>query len=499
MGHVAQGKISRKIRNISKTTQFGFLFALLLLCLTMSSSCIGDKVTVEVDPEAPGTCIPDDFLGISVEWGSVPDYLGDGSGGVRPAVVTFLRAFEAEDHRLSVRIGGNSQDLAWWNPEGATPPSGVTVNIGPAHLSTLAALAGTLQTRLVLGLNLALDDPGVAAGLIMAVYNAIPKDAVQAFELGNEPDLYRTEGPHRGLGYGWNAYVSDMEAFYDGIAGLVPQDTPFAASAIANRSWLIYMPGFCEREKNRLALITTHIYPFTNCYNLAPSAEGLLTEYATSGIGASYKPLAAAAHAEGLAYRMDEMNSVSCGGADGVSNVYAAALWGADIAFQLAAAGLDGINFHTPSRYAVFSFDPSGTPVVHPLYYGMRFFSMATAVHGRLLPVKVKSLTRVHAWAMLGEDGAVRVALINLNRRLDTAISLNIPGRSEPASLVRMRAPSLTTKTGITLGGLTWDGSTDGRPLGTSSSEPVAYEAGSYKVSLKALEAVVVTIPPAAQ
>jgi hypothetical protein len=196
-------------------------------------------------------------------------------------------------------------------------------------------------------------------------------------------------------------------------------------------------------------------------------------------------------------YRMGEMSSVSCGGADGVSNVYAAALWCADIAFQLAAAGLDGLNFHTPAYYAVFTLDPSGAPVVKPPYYGMRFFSLATASHGRLLPVVVKTPVRVHAWATLGDDGAVRVALINLDKARDTVISLGVPGRSEAATLVRMKAPSLKARDGLTLGGQTWDGSIDGLPLGTAVSEPVVYDNGDYKVPLPALEAVVVTLTPA--
>jgi hypothetical protein len=258
------------------------------------------------------------------------------------------------------------------------------------------------------------------------------------------------------------------------------------------------MSDFCEDQKNRLAMVTTHIYPFTNCYNLAPSSESLLTEYATSGIGESYKPFAAAAHSAGMAIRMDETNSVSCGGADGVSNVYAAALWGADLAFQLASAGLDGLNFHTPAYYAVFRLDSSGVPIVQPLYYGMQFFSLATASHGRLLPVIMKMPPKVHAWATLGDDGAVRVALINLNTKRDAAISLNVPGRSETATLVRMRAPTLNSKNGITLGGLTWDGSVDGHPFGNTIAESLEYENGSFKVSLPALEAVVVTLAPAA-
>jgi hypothetical protein len=491
-------EIVRSLLNSHKETvmtRYGWQFVLLFMLFILATSC--SSGTVDVDPSAPGTQIPDDFLGISVEWSSVPDYLGNGAGGVRPAVVTLLRDFESEGHRVSVRIGGNSEDLAWWNPLGEIPPTGVTINIGQTHLSTLAAVAESLNTRLVLGLNLALDDPVTAANLVNAVYGAIPREAVQAFELGNEPDLYVYDSHHRSLGYGWNAYLADMEAFREGIEATVPPETPFAAPALANQSWLPNMGNFCTREKDNLALVTTHVYPYTNCYNLAPGPGALLTEYATSRIKASYKPVAAAVHAAGMAYRMAEMSSVSCGGADGVSNVYAAALWCADIAFQLASAGLDGLNFHTPAYYAVFTLDPSGAPVVKPPYYGMKFFSLATAQHGRLLPVTVKTPVRVHAWATLGDDGAVRVALINLDKARDAVISLRVPGRSEAATLVRLRAPALDSRDGLTLGGLTWDGSVDGQPLGTAVSESIVYEKGACKVSLPALEAVVVTLAPA--
>jgi hypothetical protein len=483
--------------SVTWMARYGCMCVLLFVGLTLTLSCRSDWGIVKVDPGTPGTLIPDDFLGISVEWNSVPDYLGDSAGGARPTVVTLLRSFEAESHRISVRIGGNSEDLAWWNPLGATPPPGVTINIGPVHLSTLAAVAEVLQTRLILGLNLVLDDPVIAANLIEAVYGAIPREKVQAFELGNEPDLYRTEGARRGLGYGWNSYLADMEAFRDGISALVPPETPFAAPSLSSRSWLLNMGTFCTKEKDNIALVTTHVYPFTNCYNLAPGPEALLTDYATSGIGASYKPVAAAVHAAGMTHRMAEMSSVSCGGADGVSNVYAAALWCADIAFQLASAGLDGLNFHTPAYYAVFTLDSFGVPVVKPPYYGMRFFSLATAKHGRLLPVTVTTPAHVHAWATLGDDGAVRVAMINLDRTCGGIISLSMPGRSEAATLMRLRAPALNAKSGLTLGGQTWDGSVDGQPLGAATSEPVVYDKGAYKVSLPSLEAVVITVPPA--
>jgi hypothetical protein len=499
MNQKRQDSLCLRFRSFSSmpVARYGLPGIFVLIMSMLMMSCIGGKVTVDIDPSAPGAVIPDDFLGISVEWSGVTNYLGDGAGGVKPAAITLMQAFEAEGHRISVRIGGNSQDRAWWNPTGEPRPSGVTIDIGQTHLDTLAAVAEILNTRLILGLNLVLNDPVAAANLVNAAYGTIPHDAVQAFELGNEPDLYRIEGHRRGLGYGWHSYIEEMDTFRDGIAALVPQDTPFAGPSLANRSWILNMEDFFARENEEMALVTTHIYPFTNCYDMAPSPESLLTSYATSGIGASYKPVADAARSAGMPYRMDEMNSVSCGGADGVSNVYASALWGADIAFQLAEAGLDGINFHTPSNYAVFLFDGAGAPVVRPLYYGMRFFSLATAKHGRLLPVKVKTPANVHAWATLGDDGAVRVALINLNQKLDVTISLRLPGMSETASVVRMQAPSLTSRDGLTLGGLTWDGSVDGRPLGNEVAEQVIYDKGSYSVLLPALQAVILTAGPA--
>jgi hypothetical protein len=194
-----------------------------------------------------------------------------------------------------------------------------------------------------------------------------------------------------------------------------------------------------------------------------------------------------------MSFRADEINSVACGGKAGVSDVYVAALWGADASFQLAAAGADGLNFHTTSSapYAVFT--SAGAP--RPLYYGMRFFSLATAHGGKLLPSSNSLTTHVHAWGTLGDDGAVRVALINLEPATATTAHLWVGARTK-ATLVRMRAPSITAQTGITLGGQTWDGSNSGKPVGSLVTEPVANDGKTFAVMLGALEAVVVTLPP---
>ena len=44
--------------------------------------------------------------------------------------------------------------------------------------------------------------------------------------------------------------------------------------------------------------------------------------------------------------RLTEVNSISGGGLDGASNVFAAALWTADLAFEYAKAGVQSISMH---------------------------------------------------------------------------------------------------------------------------------------------------------
>jgi hypothetical protein len=461
-------------------------------------TCTSDGgVTVEVDPTSPGAAVPDDFLGISVEWDNVLSYLGDGAGGARAAFVTLLSAFAAEGHRPVVRIGGNSEDQAWWNPGGAAPPTGVHINIDSSYLRTLAAVQSALGNQLMLGLDLGLDDAANAAALVRAAQAAIPTAGLLAFELGNEPDSYVPM--HRASGYDWPSYVADVDAFRDAIAAIVTPAPPFAWPSLAGQSWLGNLDQQLAREVGRVAIVSTHVYPFTVCNSLPPPPPAqLLGDHATVDVGALYASHAQAAHAAGLGFRMGEMNSVSCGGAPGVSDVLAAALWGADVCMQLARAGVDGVNFHggAPpggvSHYAAFVFDGDGAPRVRPLYYGLRLFSLATASHGRLLPVKVTGSARVHAFATAGQDGVTRVLLLALSAAAPDRVRLRLAG-ANTATLLRLRGPSLDATSGLSLGGQTWDDTVDGKPLGAAASESLQRDGDAWEVPLAGYEAVLVS------
>jgi hypothetical protein len=451
-----------------------------------------------VEISAPGRAVPDDFLGLSVEWNNVRAYLGDGAGGARAATLTLLAAFEAEGHRLNLRIGGNSQDEAWWNPAGAPRPEGVTIDLGPLDIATLASVQAALGNRLVLGLNLALEDAENAAALVEAARAAIGPGGIAAFELGNEPDSFVGQG-HRPAGYDWTAYLEDFHQLLSGLEGRVATPIPLQWPSLASVRWLPQLAPGMVAEREHIGVVSTHIYPFSVCDNLPPPApENLLIDRATAEIGARYAPIAQAAHASGLLYRMGELNSVSCSGAARVSDTFASALWAADVAMQLAAVEADGVNFHggappgENSHYAAFVFEAAGKPIVRPLYYGLRLVSLATAARGRLLPVTVGD-PQVHAFATLGEDGAARVLVLNRGDARDVLLTAAGP---TAATLVRLHAASLAATSGLTLGGQTWDGTTDGSPVGALAPETVAREGDGWLVSLPAHDAVVVTLAP---
>jgi hypothetical protein len=251
-------------------------------------------------------------------------------------------------------------------------------------------------------------------------------------------------------------------------------------------------------------IVSAHKYPYSVCEGLPPPRPSdLLADLTTAGLATRFAPHIKAARDAGVRFRMGEVNSVSCGGAPGVSDTYAAALWGATFAMQMAAAGADGVDFHggalpgETSHYAAFVHDLAGRPVVRPLYYGMRLASMATAARGRLLPVTIAGPAPLRAFATLGDDGAVRVLVMNLTAATVRDVRLEDPGpRDGTATLVRLRAATLGATSGVTLGGVTWDGSLDGSPSGAVVSEALRRRETGWVAQLAPYEAVVVTLPP---
>src|SRR5207302_4190776 len=115
-------------------------------------------------------------------------------------------------------------------------------------------------------------------------------------------------------------------------------------------TWTAQFASFLARER-RVRVATVHAYPLKHCVAANHVTIGqMLSNSSSEGLAAGLGPLAAIAHRHHVPLRVDEMNSVSCGGERGVSDTYATALWSLDTLFALAHAGVDGVNIHTPPR-----------------------------------------------------------------------------------------------------------------------------------------------------
>ncbi|MBC8123859.1 MAG: FG-GAP repeat protein, partial [Gemmatimonadaceae bacterium] len=189
---------------------------------------------------------------------------------------------------------------------------------------------------------------------------------------------------------------------------------------------------------------------------------------------------------------------------DGVSNTLAAALWATDMMFEAANVGAGGVNIISGSQpnmtpmYFDGHIDYKGkatyTPQVYPLYYGMLLFAQATANGASLVPVTSEKTGNMKVWATRDNQGTVRVVALNKDQSLSGNVRIYLPGLSNNGTLVRLSASSVSAKTGLTLAGQTFDGTTDGKALGTYTSTPVTASDSTYVFSLPAGSAAMLTL-----
>jgi hypothetical protein len=202
----------------------------------------------------------------------------------------------------------------------------------------------------------------------------------------------------------------------------------------------------------------------------------------------------------GVAVRVSELNSATCGGAQGVSDTFAAALWGTDLLFGMAEAGVAGVNLHTwtGAWYApVYFSSTAGTPpaTVRPLLYGMLLFDRAVQNGARLLHVTQLRNDPVKVWATRDVAGTVRVVVINKDTRHATTVSVKLARGLGAGRLERLAAPSLDARSGVTFAGQSFErGAFDGRLHGTAWSTRVRPQKRIYSVRLPAAGAALMTV-----
>jgi hypothetical protein len=465
--------------------------------------------TISVRALAVGRPIAPGFVGVSIEYSALSHYTGLDPAAVNPVFEQLLRNL-SPGQTPQVRIGGNSSDSTWWPVPGMTRPLGINYTLTRRWLALARKLATDTGAQLTLGVDLEAGSPPLAATEARALLHGVGTKHVAALEIGNEPKRYalfpwyrNPEGQLvyvRPRNYSFAAFSRDFAR----AVQVMPAHTVLAGPTFSGRTWLSDLGTFMAREP-RVQVITDHTYPLNRCWTKPgspgyPTLSRLLSTYASRQLVAGLPPYAALAHRAGDIFRVDEMQSVACGGKVGVSDTMAASLWALDTLFSMARAGVDGVNLHTfqKAAYELFHFaqvDGRWQGTVSPEYYGLALFAQAAPPRSRLLLVRHAGSRAIRAWATRAPDGTVRVLLINDSLRAAHTLVLRQPLDAAAGSLIRLQAPSASATSGVTLGGTSFAPDT-GRLGAMHATRLRSSGAGTLRVTVGAASAALVTLGP---
>ncbi|MHB8660200.1 MAG: glycosyl hydrolase family 79 C-terminal domain-containing protein [Solirubrobacteraceae bacterium] len=451
--------------------------------------------------------LPRNFLGISLEFASVPAYFGPDPRDRNMVMARLIRLLSGPGTG-TLRIGGDSSDRTWWPEPGLIRPAGASYALSVRWVATLRALADATHSRLMVGINLEANRPAVARAEARGML-ALGRHRLAALEVGNEPELYsvlpwyrRPSGlPVRGRppGYDFAAYRREFER----IAAALP-DLPVAAPATGDPHWLSGLESLAAVVP-RLRYVTLHRYGLSRCIAdpsspRFPSVVNLLSAYASRTVMAPVARYVVRAHRRGLAFRVDELNSVTCGGVPGVSDTFASALWVLDSLFELARSGVDGVNIHIhPEAPAnqLFTFSlrrGSWTGDVRPLFYGLLMFERAAPAGARILRSTVQAEGGLRIWGTRGADGTVRLLVIDPGASGARTLRLTVGHLARRCRLERLIAPGLGATHGVSIAGQAFGAATDGMLRGAPRLGELTPRRDLCRIHVPAASATLVTV-----
>ena len=418
------------------------------------------QASLVVHPERLGRTVSDSLTGFSYETQQLenPAFFSADNHAL-------VRLFRELSPRGVLRIGGNSSDYTVWTAYRGEVPTQRThkggpqrpVMLKPEALHTLAGFLRATGWKLVFGVNLKIDVPAMAVELARAVREIVSDDLI-AIQIGNEANNY--EADYAAFDQAWTPYAKAIRAAGVPIAG---PDTG------ANTDWVV---EYAKRHGEENVFLSRHYYK-----EAAPKGSIADLLAGDAEFYSEVEQAMRAADAGHLPFRLTEANSYYLGGRDGVSNVFASALWGADFMLAMAQRGVAGIHFHggtldsieaslgrtadastaatdqaasrdaVTSRYSAIAGDVSLGFQPRPLYYGMQLaqqFAGAQMVAADL----VAAGANLTAYAATREH-ALLIALINKDAGRDATVSLNGLRARGTGRLMRLSAPALDSRRGV--------------------------------------------------
>jgi hypothetical protein len=452
-------------------------------------------ITVAFNPLDPGRPVARRFLGLSFEMAAlsqIAQYANHGN------LVELLRSLGPG----MIRFGGITADEnVGWTDSQTPRPAWATSTIGPAQMSELGTLARRSGWQVLLTVGMAHYEPTAAAREVAAAHRALGP-YLAAVEIGNEPNSYGSHG-FRELPWIAQGYEEQASAYREAIDALTP-GVPIAGPDVSGSG------AFSEwGEEEALAqspvLLTGHHYPLGCAQTPPPSIETLLSSAGRGAAALSLASYMAVSELRDIPLRIDEANTVSCGGVAGISDTFASALWATGYITQAMAAGTAGINLqgnptncvgYTPLCAPDATALAQGDLRAQPEWYALLL--TRTLIGYRPLPttISAEGSPNIVAAGFSGPGHSLKVVLCN-NEPEGTsplAVQIQVGAGMGAAQVQRLTDSSPSATSGVLLAGRAVAG--NGSWQAPLQAENVPDRAGTVTVELSPGSAALVTATP---
>lgn len=493
----------------------------------------------------------DGFISYSIEFSSFPDFAGNKSVPNEFSNNLLDNLGALAGIKPYIRVGGNTQDYAIYNPEltialngtynnSRSPDYPTTIEIGPSYFESYSTWPDVKFSH---GFNLGgnHDDRQWETLLETAALacKAIGKEKLYWWEYGNEPDLFATssQGPVRPSNYNESDYVAEWLNGTRAIRGVLEKNCP---DLLGNDTYGYLAPSFAGTnnhlktlrtwadgidEDGDIKLFSSHNY-ISGAESPGVTLQGTLMNHTRTALSVAAHTAENANIKPGIPYILGETNSLYNQGRPGLSNSFGAALWAVDFAIHSAAVGIARIHFHMGTNYRYQSWQPIETEKTEigtkPPYYGnVAAAAFVGAAGTRVAPVQlqgddVSAETDVAYAAFTGDEDSALARILVLNLR---AYNYTLNGTGGPDLNPTPRPVRTYRFTNLDLGagtegtvrrlhangsdavtGITWDGWSynyeldNGRPVrleNVTVGETVKVVDGGVEVQVPDSEAVV--------
>jgi hypothetical protein len=358
-----------------------------------------------------------------------------------------------------LRLGGFAVDQCVWNPNGA----GKTANeIAPADVDSLAGFLKATGWQCIYGVNLGgaangTTTPDLAAAEVAYVAQKLGSSLI-GVEIGNECDGYGAPGSYFAGNWSLAQFETQWSQFQSAILAATP-GVPITGPASGSNvtSWTVPFAQAVTRKG--LSMMTQHYYRGDGHASTSTAANLIAPDAILPKCMAL---LNAATKSTGIPFRMGECNSYFNGGAMGVSNSFASALWVLDFMFGCAQGGATGVNLHGGGKANGYTpiADYNGAVVeARPEFYGLTMFTLAG--QGTLYSTNLSAgSTNATAYAVKSATGELNLIVVNKDTTQNLNMTISLPQTARSASLMTMSqltsgasGPSLSATSGVTIQG----------------------------------------------